>query len=54
MDACLLDMLHDPSDVCIGTVGQAIHVDFDRIGEVAVDEQRPLLRDNKFGGPVER
>jgi hypothetical protein len=34
-------------------VGDAVDVDFDGVGEVAVDEQRPLVRDRQFRGPVE-
>ena len=42
MDAGLLDMLHDPADEDGLAVGERVDVDLDRVGEVAVEEQRVL------------
>ena len=40
MDAGLLDVLHDAGDEDVLAVGQAIDVDLDGVGEIAVDQQR--------------
>ena len=42
MDARLLDMLHDAGDEDVLAVAEAVHVDLDRIREVAVEQQRVL------------
>ena len=42
MNAGLLDMLHDAGDESVLAVGKAIDVDLDRVGQIAVDQQRPL------------
>ena len=47
-----LDVLHDAGDVDVPAVGDAVDVDFDCIGEIAVDQQRPLGGDDQLGGPV--
>ena len=44
MDARLLDMLHDAGDEAVLAVAQAVHVDLDRIREVAVEQQRVLAQ----------
>ena len=53
MDAGLLDMLHDAGDVGVLAVGEAIDIDLDGVGEIAVDQQRPLVGDRKLRRPVE-
>ena len=53
MDSGLLDVLHDAGDVGVLAVGEAVDVDFHGVGEVAVDQQRPLLRHRELGRPVE-
>ena len=53
MDAGFLDVLHDAGDVAVLAVGQAIDVDLDRVGEVAVDQERALFRHREFGRAVE-
>jgi hypothetical protein len=40
MDAGFLDMLHDAGDEGVLAVAQAIDVDLDRVGQIAVDQQR--------------
>ena len=42
MDAGLLDVLHDAGDEDVLAVGERIDVDLDRVGQVAVDEERVL------------
>ncbi len=42
MDAGLLDVLHDAGNEGVLAVGEAVDVDLDRIGEIAVDQQRAL------------
>ena len=53
MHAGLLDMLHDAGDEGVLAVGNTIDVDFDRIRQVAVEQERALLRHHEFGRPVE-
>ena len=53
MDAGLLDVLHDAGDRRVLAVGEAIDVDLDGVGEIAVDQQRPLVGDDELGRPVE-
>ena len=53
MNAGLLDVLHDAGDVAVFAVGQAIDIDLDGVGEVAVDEQRPLFGNREFRRAVE-
>ena len=53
MDAGLLDVLHDAGDVGVLAVAEAIDIDLDGVGEIAVDQQRPLGRDDQFRRPVE-
>ena len=43
MDACFLNMLHDPGDDHVSAVAQRVHVDFDCILEKVVDQDRALL-----------
>ncbi len=54
MDAGLLDVLHDAGDERVVAVGEAVDVDLDGVGQVAVDEQRALVGDDELGRPVER
>ena len=42
MDAGLLDVLHDAGDERVLAVGEAVDVDLDRVGQIAVDQQRVL------------
>ena len=42
MDARLLDMLHDAGDEHALAVAQRVDVDLDRVGEIAVEQQRVL------------
>ena len=42
MDAGFLDVLHDAGDVGVLAVGEAVDVDLDRVGEIAVEQQRVL------------
>ena len=44
VDARFLDMLHDPRDEHGPAVAQGIDVDLDRIGEIAVEQQRVLAQ----------
>ncbi len=53
MDAGFLDVLHDAGDESVLAVGQAIDVDFGRVRQIAVDQQRASLGDDQFGRPVE-
>ena len=53
MDAGFLDMLHDAGDSGVLAVGEAVHIDLDGVGEITVEQQRPLLRHDQFGGTVE-
>ena len=41
MDAGFLDMLHDAGDIDGLAVGDAVHIDLDRVVQVAVDQHRP-------------
>ena len=47
--SCVLHVLHDPADVDVGAVADAVHVDLDRLGEVLVDEDR-VVAGNLDGG----
>ena len=40
MDAGLLDVLHDAGDIGILAVAKTVDVDFDGVGEIAVNQQR--------------
>ena len=42
VNAGLFDMLHDAGDVDVGAVRQAVDVDFDGVGEIAVEQERVL------------
>ena len=53
MDAGLLDMLHDAGDEGVAAVGDAVDVDLDGVGQIAVDQERPLVRHCEFRRPVE-
>ena len=53
MDAGLLDVLHDAGDVGVLAVGEAIDIDLDGVGEIAVDQQRPPVGNRKLRRPVE-
>ena len=53
MNAGLLDVLHDAGDEGVLAVGEAVDVDFDGVGQIAVDQQRALRRDDQLGRPVE-
>jgi hypothetical protein len=37
MDARFLDMFHDAADIDVVTVGKAVDIDLDGVGEVAVE-----------------
>ena len=54
MNAGLLDVLHDAGDEGVGAVGDAVDVDLDGIGQIAVDQQRALVGDDELGRAVER
>ena len=41
MDSRFFDMLHDAGDVSVLAVGEAVDVDLDRVGQVAIDQQWP-------------
>ena len=45
MDAGLLDVLHDAGDEDVLAVGERVDVDLDRVGQVAVEEERVLAED---------
>ena len=53
MDAGLLDMLHDAGDIGVLAVGEAVDVDLDGVGEIAVDQKRPAIRHRELRRPVE-
>ena len=54
MDAGLLDVLHDAGDEGVLAVGEAVDVDLDGVGQIAVDQQRALVRAPvELGRPVE-
>ncbi len=53
MHAGFLDMLHDAGDEGVLAVGQAIDIDFDRIRQIAVEQQRTLRRDHKLRRTIE-
>ncbi len=54
VDAGLLDVLHDAGDERVLAVGEAVDVDLDGVGQIAVDQQRALVGDDELGGAVER
>ena len=54
MDAGLLDVLHDAGDEGVLAVAEAVDVDLDGVGQVAVDQQRALVGHDELGGLVER
>ena len=43
MDAGFLDMLHDAGDEGVLAVGEAVDVDLDGVGQIAVDQQRAAV-----------
>ena len=49
MDAGFLNVLHDAGDDGVLAVGETVDVDLDGIGEIAVDQERALLRDRELG-----
>ena len=53
MDAGLLDVFHDAGDEGVASVGDAVDIDLDGVGKIAIDQQRPPLRHGELGGPVE-
>src|SRR5262245_10490593 len=53
MDAGFLDVLHDAGDHRLLAVGEAVDVDLDGVGEIAVEQQRALRRHHKLRRPVE-
>ena len=55
MNPGLLDMFHDAGDMHGVAVGECVDIDLDRVGEIAVDQQRPLLDTaNSEDGPCLR
>ena len=50
MDAGLLDVLHDAGDEGVLAVGQAIDIDLDGVGQIAVDQQRRLSETTSSDG----
>jgi len=52
VNASLLDVLHDAGDERVLAVAQAIDVDLDGVGEIAVEQQRTLCRHDKLRRPV--
>src|ERR1700722_9203892 len=42
MDACFLDMFHDPGDVDGLPIADAVDIDLDRVVQVAVDQNRVI------------
>ena len=46
MNSGLLDVLHDATDVKVGSVEQCVDVDFDREVQEAVDQKRVLRANN--------
>ena len=53
MDAGFFDVLHDADNDGVLAVGEAVDIDFDGVGKVAVDQQRALVRDHELRRPVE-
>ena len=53
MDAGLLDVLHDAGDERVLAVGEAVDVDLDGVGQIAVDQQRALVGNDELRRPVE-
>ena len=51
MNTGLLDMFHDAGDEHVLAVAQAVHIDLDGIGQIAVDQQGPLVGNDEFGMP---
>jgi hypothetical protein len=43
--AGFLDVLHDAGDQHVLAVGERVHVDFGGVFEEAVDQHRPVLRE---------
>ena len=52
MNSRFLDMLHDAGNHGVLSVGKAINIDLNGIGEITIDEQRALFRDHKLGWPI--
>ena len=53
MHACFLDMFHDAGHVHIVPVADRVDIDFNRVREVAVDEQRLVAGDQQsLGGKL--
>ena len=53
MNAGFLDMLHDAGDERVLAVGETIDVDLDRVGQITINQERPLFRYRDLGGPVD-
>src|SRR6266851_4215149 len=53
VDAGLLDVLHDARDERVLAVGEAVDVHLDGVGEITVDQERPLLGNRELRRPVE-
>ena len=47
-------MLHDAANKGVATVREAVDVDLDGVGKIAVDEQRAIRRNDELGGLIER
>ena len=45
VDAGLLDVFHDAADVGVLAVADAVHVDFDRVRQIPVEQHRRIIRD---------
>src|SRR5262249_57074020 len=48
-----LDVLHDAGDIAVLAVGEAIDINLHRVGEIAVDKQRPLVGNGDFRRAIE-
>src|SRR5260370_7125048 len=53
MDAGLLDVLHDADDGRVLAGGVAVDIHLAGVGEIAIDQQRALVRYHELGGPFE-
>ena len=53
IDTSLFDVLHDAGNGGVGAVREAIDIDLDGVGKIAVDQQRPLVGHHQFGRPAE-
>ena len=52
MNAGFLDVLHDAADEGVATVREAVDINLDGIGKIAVDKQRAVRRHDELGGLV--